>query len=179
MRFRYGRSCNWATAVETVSTFTGQALKASQGDGDWRRFFALMGSEMAIRERAPLIDNTPGNVRSLVQESKKYAKLLNVVATLTTYRDTIEEILPTAPPGIQYFLIRRDSTERVRVSGYPGVELEKAYTDYNQAESTTRRDPLADVVLVRVESLAVLRRAYPNYFLDTEVFLGEVERVLG
>ena len=32
----------WATAVETVSAFTGQALKASHGGDDWRRFFALM-----------------------------------------------------------------------------------------------------------------------------------------
>ena len=169
----------WATAVETVSAFTGQALKASQGGDDWRRLFALMGSEMAIRERTPLIDDTPPNVRSLVREIKKYAKLLNVVATLTTYRATIEQSLPAAPRGIQYFLIRRDSTERVRVSGYRRAELGKAYTDYSQVERTTRADPLADVVLVKVESLSVLRRAYPNYFLDTEVFLGEVKRVLG
>jgi hypothetical protein len=34
----------WATAVETVATFSGQALKARGGTEDWRRFFALMGS---------------------------------------------------------------------------------------------------------------------------------------
>ena len=90
----------WATAVETVSAFTGQALKASHGGDDWRRFFALISSEMAIRERTPLIDDTPPNVRSLVREIKKYAKLLNVVATLTTYRATIEQSLPAAPRGI-------------------------------------------------------------------------------
>lgn len=30
----------WATAVETVSTFTGQALKSNVGDEQWKRFFA-------------------------------------------------------------------------------------------------------------------------------------------
>jgi hypothetical protein len=40
----------WATAVETVGTFTRQALKSSQGEEDWLRFFALMGSAHAIRE---------------------------------------------------------------------------------------------------------------------------------
>ena len=169
----------WATAVETVSAFTGQALKASQGDDDWRRFFALMGSEMAIHEGTPLIDNTPPDRRSLVRELKKHAKSLNIVATLTAYRNTIEEIVPAAPRNIRCFLIHRDSTERVQVSGYRDAERGRAYTDYNLVENTTRADPLADVVLVRVESLAALRRAYPNYFLDTEVFLGEVKRVLG
>jgi len=37
----------WATAVETVGTFTQQALKSSQGGSDWLRFFALMSSAIA------------------------------------------------------------------------------------------------------------------------------------
>jgi hypothetical protein len=31
----------WATAVETVGMFTQQALKSSQGEQDWLRYFAL------------------------------------------------------------------------------------------------------------------------------------------
>ncbi|PYT06740.1 MAG: hypothetical protein DMF60_08625 [Acidobacteria bacterium] len=44
----------WATAVETVGTFTQQALKSNQGDQDWLRFFALMGSAIAMREGTPI-----------------------------------------------------------------------------------------------------------------------------
>jgi (p)ppGpp synthase/HD superfamily hydrolase len=33
----------WATAVEIAGTFIHQALKSSQGESDWLRFFALMG----------------------------------------------------------------------------------------------------------------------------------------
>lgn len=42
----------WATAVETVQTFTGQALKSKikAGDPDWLRFFSLMRSAIALRE---------------------------------------------------------------------------------------------------------------------------------
>src|SRR6266498_4478476 len=43
----------WATAVETVSTFTGQALKSNIGDEAWKRFFALVGSAIAARELTP------------------------------------------------------------------------------------------------------------------------------
>ena len=34
----------WATAVETMGTFLRQALKSSQGEAEWLRFFALMGT---------------------------------------------------------------------------------------------------------------------------------------
>lgn len=40
----------WATALETVDTFTRQALKANRGDPDWQRFFVLMGHSIALRE---------------------------------------------------------------------------------------------------------------------------------
>ena len=47
----------WATAVETVDAFTGQALKTSAGTGserkNWGRFFALISSAIAIREKRP------------------------------------------------------------------------------------------------------------------------------
>ncbi len=45
----------WATAVEIVDTFTNQSLKTALrtqiGDKKWRRFFALMGSALALREK--------------------------------------------------------------------------------------------------------------------------------
>lgn len=37
----------------------------------------------------------------------------------------------------------------------------------------------AETVLVRVDSVGALRRAYPNYFADTSVFLGELRRAIG
>jgi len=40
----------WATAVETVDMFSGQALKSSHGDDKWLRFFAVAASEMAYIE---------------------------------------------------------------------------------------------------------------------------------
>src|ERR1019366_9744121 len=49
----------WATAVETVGTFIQQALKSSQGEEDWLRFFALMGSAIAYREHGELVPDTP------------------------------------------------------------------------------------------------------------------------
>ena len=38
--------------------------------------------------------------------------------------------------------------------------------------------PGSEAVLVSVESVDALRRAYPNYFLDTKVFLAAVETAI-
>ncbi len=40
----------WATAVETVGIFTGQALKSSQGNEDWQQFFRLASNWFALKE---------------------------------------------------------------------------------------------------------------------------------
>ena len=49
----------FATAVETVTTFTREPLKFGGGPSEWRRFFSLMGSVLAIQEQTPLVENTP------------------------------------------------------------------------------------------------------------------------
>lgn len=50
----------WATAVETVGTFLGQALKSSEGERNWLRFFELVGSVFALHERIRLSSNGCG-----------------------------------------------------------------------------------------------------------------------
>jgi hypothetical protein len=57
----------WATAVETVGTFRQQSLKSGIGDKEWLRFFALMGSVIALRERTPLVSDTPADKNELVR----------------------------------------------------------------------------------------------------------------
>ena len=45
----------WATAVETMGTFLGQALKSRQGDQEWIDFFAIVSSVFAYKEERPLV----------------------------------------------------------------------------------------------------------------------------
>jgi hypothetical protein len=80
IRSRYQHA--WATAVETVGTFVDQALKSSAGEEDWLRFFALMGSVIAMREKAPLVPKTPQRRSALIAELEDYAHRLDVVKRL-------------------------------------------------------------------------------------------------
>jgi len=45
----------WATAVETMGTFRGEALKSRQGSKEWLEFFALISSAFAHVEKTPLL----------------------------------------------------------------------------------------------------------------------------
>jgi len=165
----------WATAVETVSTFSGQALKSRGGEADWRRFFALMGSAIAMRERQPLVPNTPENRHELVEELQYLSEKLNVVTVLEAWRTSLET-LPAkhVKKNTEAFLLYLDPKMRkIRFNAYSPEDLPAAARDYLEWEKEIESSPVAgaQAVLVSVSSLHALRRAYPNYYLDTTVFV--------
>ena len=75
----------WATAVETLGTFVQQALKSSRGEDEWLRFFALMGSAIAMRERAPLVPDTPTSKTQLRNQLRRCTKKLDVENRLRAF----------------------------------------------------------------------------------------------
>jgi ppGpp synthetase/RelA/SpoT-type nucleotidyltranferase len=167
----------WATAVETVSTFTGQALKSNVGEEEWKRFFALMGSAIAAREATPTIPNTPTNAKELTQELSSLAQQLDVINRLTIYGNALQGVqgLPDFPDA-KYFLLELDlASNRIAVRGYKEAQLSKATNDYLTVEKS---GTVSDAVLVSVDSMANLRRAYPNYFLDTRAFVEAVHKAI-
>ena len=163
----------WATAVETVGTFTQQALKSSQGEQDWLRFFALMGSLFAKREVRPLVPGTPVNQPELLEELTYYARKLDVIERLNAYRVALEAITEGRVVKGRYFLLVLDIQRRtVEVHGFRYIEeASQAYLDAERRISVRAGN---DAVLVSVESLESLKRAYPNYFLDADQFRHEV-----
>lgn len=56
----------FATAVETVTTFTSKPLKFGGGPPEWKRFFSLMGTAIAMREGTPPVPDTPTKHKELV-----------------------------------------------------------------------------------------------------------------
>lgn len=170
----------WATAVEIVGTFTKQALKSSQGEDQWLRFFALMSSAIAHMEGTPIVPGTPENLEDLIAELRALAKELDAVGRLRTY-GTAPQVLETAEAkGNHFFLMELDAAEmKLNITGYKSRDLDSAASAYLAAETRfAQRATGGDAVLVSVESIASLRRAYPNYYLDTYMFVELVERAL-
>lgn len=170
----------WATAVETVSTFFKQALKSSQGDKEWLRFFALMGSVMAIKESRPLIPNTPTTYKELQLEIVDFSKKLDVIGHLDAFRQSLSIFDEENPDkDAQYYLLELDvASRRVLVKSYTQSEIVKASKDYIELEAKNINTPTTDVVLVSADSIEKLKIAYPNYYLDTAIFLRAVREVI-
>lgn len=171
----------WATTVETVDAFTKQALKSSRGRPEWERFFQLMGTEMAFREDTPPVLNTPTDGKELRKELKECADELNVVASLAGFATALKvtERASAKKTDADYFLLSLDNiNERLSVTGYKRKELRQASKAYANKEKQIRDKSGTDAVLVSVNSIRNLRRAYPNYFADTRIFVAELKKAL-
>ena len=165
----------WATAVETVGFFTSQALKSSAGNEDWLRFFALMSCEIAQREGTQPVPGTPDDEARFAGELLDLTVSLGVVQRLTAYGETLRVFEEQIAGGSsKYFVLRLNSVER-KLNVYSFGSLIQATAYYEGLERAASLEKNTDVVLVSVDSISALRRAYPNYFLDTGAFLRMVK----
>jgi ppGpp synthetase/RelA/SpoT-type nucleotidyltranferase len=180
MQLRTKLQHTWATAVETVGTFLSQALKSSLGEEQWLRFFSLMGSAFAIKEKcASLVPDTPQDAGRLAKEIRDIEKVLNVQNALSMYQHAIEVTQEGDQQNHHYFLLVLEPGKGTMIfKGFPRSKLEEASHAYLIQEERIADSPGAEAVLVSVDSIQNLKRAYPNYFLDTTSFLNELGSIL-
>ncbi|NDZ12060.1 (p)ppGpp synthetase [Variovorax sp. WS11] len=169
---------SWATAVEAVGTFTRQALKSNQGERDWLRFFSLVSSDFALLEKSAPVPGVPSDHSELVKEIRSLSVDLRVLPLLQSYNATLEHV--GKQKDKKYFLVHlRPDSSRVELVGFRADESKMANDRYTKLEATIPANSRDQVVLVSVESVAALKRAYPNYFLDTTLFVKQVQRIMG
>jgi ppGpp synthetase/RelA/SpoT-type nucleotidyltranferase len=175
----------WATAVETVTTFDNMPIRSKPSDefvpqknrlDSWQRFFALMGTAIAIRENQPIVPGTPADDTELVKELRFLGDYLRVKHLLTTW-NTLALQLPAKEASGAYFYLMRLYPEKktLIVSTFKSTEGQRAFDALNAAEREEKASPLVQVALVGGNSLDTLRKAYPNYYADTVAFLEAFE----
>jgi hypothetical protein len=171
----------WATAVETTGRFIGQDLKSGKGkkgEGkEWERFFILMGTAIAIRENCPPCPKTPSTAGELKKEIQEYARKLDVENRLTAYNVTIKETKPVR--HARHFLLLLDTqTKQTEIRSFTQSQLKQAQEQYAKIETEYPQRSGKDVVLVSGNSLKEIEQAYPNYYLDTILFLSVLKQAL-
>ena len=180
LQLRTARQHAWATAVETVGTFLDRSLKSSEGPREWLRFFELIGSGFALVEGGPVAANVPADAAALIGAVRDAAVSLQVKEKLQTYGAALQVIEHDAAlRAHQYFLLVLDPTQTsVTIRAYRSGSLAVATRDYLDREKDLAAVAGAEAVLVASDSLESLRKAYPNYFLDTRTFVKELDSLL-
>lgn len=169
----------WATAVEIVDALRGTRLKVGgSGNGDWKRFFALMGTAHALEEGRPPVPGTPAAPADLRAEVRALAGRLGARKVFVGLAPAIETMAESEDAG--WTLLTLDAgARRLRFRRYSLDRIEEAQRAYLQLEERHEGDPAVQVCLVSVESAETLRRAYPNYFLEVGLFVESLRRFLG
>ncbi|WP_316157880.1 DUF2188 domain-containing protein [Cupriavidus sp. BIC8F] len=178
LQFRTTLQHAWATAVETIGTFLGQALKSSEGEDRWLDFFALTASAFAYLEASPLV---PGyehmDEESTFREVSERADHLEVRERLRAFAVAANKIATDNKPG-NYHLIVLDSTQRtVTIKSFGKKRLDEANAAYAETERRIDSGESIQAVLVSAGNIDSLRKAYPNYFLDTKAFISLLDRI--
>ena len=170
----------WATASEVISTFTGQALKSNIGDESWKRFFKLMGSELAIREGRHTVPDTPPRRDVLLYELRTLVRELQVEKLLSGHVQAVKIMTEKVKNAHTYLLILNAEKMELHITSYKKQELPQAQRDYIEIEKETANNTMIQAVLIWGRPIqGGIPSAYPNYYLDAEEFLRAVHTAIG
>jgi hypothetical protein len=182
----------WATAVETVGAVIGQALKASEGERTWLAYFQNAALALEYTESpvpAAAVETTRG---TLARTLLALGKQLDVHKKLTAYRAALRATESRGGKSAAYFLlVLLPDQQQLQIKSFSRNQAEEAYREYEMYERILPLNPAggqlslfsdlsdysgAQAVLVGADSLRSIRESYPNYYLDTEVFLDKIEK---
>ncbi len=172
----------WATAVETMGTFLGQALKSRQGDKEWLDFFAITSSAFAYKEEGtpvPRFKNlSKKETFSAVAEAEAN---LNALDKMSGFSVAVNAIVKGRGKGKSwyYHLIVLNSLQKsVQIRAYDRDSFKQAMRDYSKVEEEAAKGKKIEPVLVSAGPIDELRRAYPNFFLDMGDFMNIVRGIV-
>jgi ppGpp synthetase/RelA/SpoT-type nucleotidyltranferase len=167
---------SWATAVEVVGTFTKQALKASSGEAIWLDFFKYVSVEFAKLEKS-FVDSRYENVDTF-SKMDQCIRQLDLSERLKAFKVAAKALSQDKGKGLGYFVILLDISDKVvHLTRFGKQHLSSATSFYDEQEEKYRNDTNKDVVLVSAGSVRDLKRAYPNYFADTDDFEKNIHQV--
>jgi hypothetical protein len=165
----------YATAVETVTTFTREQLKFGGGAENWRRFFALMGSALALREGTAPVSGTPSSEAELIKELRELTSALRVRQRLSGWSRALRSVPNRSVGSSKWLMLVLDlDASTIRVKGF--ADRQKGAEAVGELEK--QNSPNIDTVLVFVGSASNLKKAYPNYYADTTEFIGALDHAL-
>jgi putative GTP pyrophosphokinase len=164
----------WATAVEIIDSFEGEKLKIGQGSKDWQEFFYLVADEFASLEKLPVHNN---NIIDRIPRINQLLEKLNITHKISAYAavSASEYNKVIAPRG---FLVLQLMIEQSQIRIYSFKNQTEAQNVYIDLEKQYINDPSMNILMVKMDSIKQIKKAYPNYFADSKIFLEKLNLIL-
>lgn len=168
----------WATAVETMGTFLKYSLKSSEGPEEWLNFFSLASSAFAIMESTPRApEHDKFSAQEVFQILLKKEQELDVINKLSGFRVATRHITDDKKKGHYYLITLNLDTRMANIQSYSSKDIDKANIEYSRKEKLVDDGENLQVVLVSSKSISSLKKDYPSYFLDAQLFAKQVSLV--
>ncbi|MGH1601593.1 RelA/SpoT domain-containing protein [Campylobacter majalis] len=147
----------WATAVEILALRSSTNIKAGYGDEHFKRFFWLCAELFAGAKEH----------KYEIRELDKKHNILFLLKGLNVVADKLEK----AGNEESLYLMVLDAKDGIlKLTAFSKGEQLLAQVMYQSMETNDSMQS----VLVSIDSIKKLKKAYPNYFLDAKNFIKEV-----
>lgn len=168
---------SWATAVETLGMIQKSSIKTGGGDDVTRRFFEIVSALFALEEKCNLPSGFENYTKAdLVKNLHEIDESTKILSQLGGVAVSAHHIETTTKDYMGYHVLQLFISEhKVRLTAFK--EAEDAEIFYKTKEIETKDDPNMAIVLMSAGALKDIKKAYPNYFLDTTAFLSNITRI--
>lgn len=156
----------WATALEIIDVIKTENLKGGEGKEYYKEFFKLSSKLIEYEELKKDIKEISEEIKKLKQINAEY-NILNDLRSVSVVTENIARFDKN-----EYLLLILDY-DRKKIRPLP-IQEKEISSDYLYFESKEKKN----VVLVSVEDLKNLKKAYPNYFLDAGSFIRTIEKYI-
>lgn len=156
----------WATALEIIDVIKTENLKGGEGKEYYKEFFKLSSKLIEYEELKKDIKEISEEIKKLKQIDAEY-NILNDLRGVSVVTENIARFDKN-----EYLLLILDY-DRKKIRPLP-IQEKEISSDYLYYESKEKKN----VVLVSVEDLKNLKKAYPNYFLDAGSFIRTIEKYI-
>ena len=165
----------WATAVEIVDFFTKQNLKLNDGEKEWKNFFKILSRVFSSIENKKKPNNI--DLEKLISIEKK----LNILSQFKNWSLSFHILDKNYlnKKNVEFILLELDlNKQELQVKTFSKNQKEKAFKTYFELERKLYDKDYYDIVLVSVDKIKNLQKAYPNYFLDSSLFINHFKKIL-
>ena len=158
----------WATTVETVDIFRGTSLKTGETDDSWQDFFAMVSSIYAAMEQTPLpLRYRKIPLQKILEDLKKVSEKGNIFRQINGYSKARVLGKINIPREAFYVILTINPEKKhINCACYMKDAYSAAVDEYEKMEKYVKENS----VLISVNDFKKVKEAYPNYFMNLEVF---------